>query len=205
MSKIKVQCAHCDRAAACAGVYEASEGAVSPACNVCCGHGNEDGWCEPIENFILTSAGLLKSPVPAPSQDAADSSCEDHRTPHCPRCEPERPAVQSDGAPSAFIERTFIRWARRTFSYTPGTDRQPSSQSASPLASRISGLTNTRNSSCVAEISMTITLLCTSTWVAARPTPGAAYMVSAMSLINLRILSSTRSTLVATLCRRGSG
>ena len=28
---------------------------------------------------------------------------------------------------------------------------------------------------------MTMTRLCTSTWVAARPTPGAAYIVSAMS------------------------
>ena len=34
---------------------------------------------------------------------------------------------------------------------------------------------------------MTMTRLWMSTWVAARPTPGAAYMVSAMSLINLRI------------------
>src|SRR5262249_42405754 len=63
----------------------------------------------------------------------------------------------------------------------------------------------TCNWSRVAEISITMTRLWTSTWVAARPTPGAAYIVSAMSLINLRILSSTRATLAASLCKRGSG
>lgn len=40
-----VLCAHCEeRAAVCVGAYEGHM-PVAPACDVCCGHGNEDGWC----------------------------------------------------------------------------------------------------------------------------------------------------------------
>jgi hypothetical protein len=41
-------CAHCDeRMPVCIGRYEDS-GPPELACNECCGHGNEDGWCQPI-------------------------------------------------------------------------------------------------------------------------------------------------------------
>jgi hypothetical protein len=41
-------CAHCEELlATCVGSYE--EGAEeTPACDECCGHGNEDGRCKPI-------------------------------------------------------------------------------------------------------------------------------------------------------------
>lgn len=46
-------CPNCKRPATCFGRYEA-HGDVEFACDGCCGHGNEDGWCEPIpfEPFI---------------------------------------------------------------------------------------------------------------------------------------------------------
>ncbi len=52
---------------------------------------------------------------------------------------------------------------------------------------------------------MTMTRLCTSTWVAARPTPGAAYIVSARSRTSFRISGVTAATGAAILRRRGSG
>jgi hypothetical protein len=42
------QCTHCDKPATCIGVYEDPSGAPEPACDDCCGHGNEDGYCNPI-------------------------------------------------------------------------------------------------------------------------------------------------------------
>jgi hypothetical protein len=45
----------------------------------------------------------------------------------------------------------------------------------------------------------------TLTWTAARPTPGAAYIVSNMSSIRRRSSSSTRSTGSETWRRSGSG
>ena len=64
---------------------------------------------------------------------------------------------------------------------------------------------NTRGSLLSSEMSITINCLCTLTWVAARPMPGASYMVSNMSSINARRASSTDSTGVATVRRRLSG
>ena len=87
----------------------------------------------------------------------------------------------------------------------PGTDRQPSSLSSVPDWAMISGLMNTRSWSWVSEMSMTMTRSCTSTWVAASPMPGAAYMVSAMSSTSVRMRSSTAFTGLATVCRRASG
>jgi hypothetical protein len=41
-------CDHCKRRpAVCIGRYE-DDGPPESACNKCCGHGNEDGWCMPI-------------------------------------------------------------------------------------------------------------------------------------------------------------
>ena len=40
------KCAHCGEKAACVGSYCGQP--IEPACNGCCGHGNEDGFCEPL-------------------------------------------------------------------------------------------------------------------------------------------------------------
>src|SRR3990167_1105280 len=87
-----------------------------------------------------------------------------------------------------------------------GTDRQPSSQTIiSSLAQVISGLMSTRGALRSSLVSITTTRSCTSTWVAAKPTPLASYMVSSMSSTNWRMRSSTIATGLATVCRRGSG
>ena len=41
-------CAHCGKPATCFGSYE-SDLTPAYACDDCCGHGCEDGHCEPIE------------------------------------------------------------------------------------------------------------------------------------------------------------
>ena len=87
----------------------------------------------------------------------------------------------------------------------PGTDRQPSSPTCSPSSATISGLISTSSAFFSSETSMTINCLCTSTWVAARPIPGASYMVSAMSAARRRMPSSIFVIGCATLRRRGSG
>lgn len=43
------RCARCGGDAVCIGAYEGAETAEY-ACDSCCGHGCEDGWCEPIED-----------------------------------------------------------------------------------------------------------------------------------------------------------
>ena len=55
------------------------------------------------------------------------------------------------------------------------------------------------------DTSTTITCLCTSTWVAAKPMPGAAYMVSAMSDTSFLRASSNTVTGEACLCSLASG
>ena len=52
---------------------------------------------------------------------------------------------------------------------------------------------------------MTITRLWTSTWVAASPMPGAAYMVSAMSRTSRTMSGPNSVTGAATFFSRGSG
>lgn len=45
-------CYHCgDRPAACYGAYEGSQ-VPATACDICCGHGNEDGWCIQIADML---------------------------------------------------------------------------------------------------------------------------------------------------------
>lgn len=41
-------CHVCGKPATCIGRYEDPEGPIQPACDDCCGHGNEDGHCERI-------------------------------------------------------------------------------------------------------------------------------------------------------------
>lgn len=43
-------CAHCGKPATCFGVYENPEGPIGFACDDCCGHGNEDGWCRAVNH-----------------------------------------------------------------------------------------------------------------------------------------------------------
>ena len=45
------RCAVCGNRATCRGVYEPPmDRAPAFACDTCCGHGNEDGWCEPVHD-----------------------------------------------------------------------------------------------------------------------------------------------------------
>lgn len=41
-------CSHCGGPATCMGAYE-DERNIGFGCDNCCGHGNEDGWCVPVE------------------------------------------------------------------------------------------------------------------------------------------------------------
>ena len=84
------------------------------------------------------------------------------------------------GLALAFCAPTVTRSARVTFSKTPGT-KDSFSVSASPLDAMISGFHERKRWLRSSEISMISNRSCTSTCVAARPIPGAAYMVSAMS------------------------
>ncbi len=66
-------CAHCGEPATCFGVYEDPSGPVERACDACCGHGNEDGWCESIrEAGEAQIAGM-------PASGSVPIKC-----PHCP-------------------------------------------------------------------------------------------------------------------------
>ncbi len=47
-----IRCFHCrKRLATCVGAYEGTKEQLS-ACDECCGHGNEDGWCVPISEYV---------------------------------------------------------------------------------------------------------------------------------------------------------
>src|SRR3569832_314407 len=75
-----------------------------------------------------------------------------------------------------------------------GTERQPSSNSSVPRRATISGLTKLCGALRSSEMSMTMARLKTFTWGAARPMPGASYMVCNMSSSRVRYSSSTRAT-----------
>ena len=43
--------AHCGEPATCFGEYETCDGtSAGYACDTCCGHGSEDGWCEEVDD-----------------------------------------------------------------------------------------------------------------------------------------------------------
>ena len=45
-------CAHCqEKPALCVGQYDNMPETL-PACDDCCGHANEDGFCDPIEDVL---------------------------------------------------------------------------------------------------------------------------------------------------------
>jgi hypothetical protein len=47
---MKNRCAICGKPATCHGKYE-EDTEESFACDDCCGHGNEDGYCDPVESI----------------------------------------------------------------------------------------------------------------------------------------------------------
>ena len=54
-----VSCDNCgERSATCYGAYEGHPS--RPSCDVCCGHGNEDGWCHPIVRFAELPPGFFR-------------------------------------------------------------------------------------------------------------------------------------------------
>src|SRR5690606_22146691 len=85
----------------------------------------------------------------------------------------------------------------------PGTERQPSSITCSPSVSTSRGLIIVRAPS-PSLASKTAIRSPTPIWGAAKPTPGASYMVSFMSSTSLRILSSISSTGFAGVRNTGS-
>jgi len=54
------ECDICGKPASCIGIYDAMEG-EAPACDECCGHGNEDGTCLPIADWVANNLGVLNS------------------------------------------------------------------------------------------------------------------------------------------------
>lgn len=54
----------------CAGAYEDPEAPLGFGCDVCCGHGNEDGWCERLEEVVQEIFEPRGTPVPAPRAPA---------------------------------------------------------------------------------------------------------------------------------------
>ena len=106
------------------------------------------------------------------------------------------------------MARTRARQARLMGTKMPGNDRQPSSAtSVSGLSQTISGLMKTRGGSSSRPpatcASTTKRRSGTPTWIAARPAPLAANMVSAMSATSRR--TSSVSSATATVCCRRAG
>ncbi len=62
-------CLHCGSAATCFGRYE-GHGDVAFGCDTCCGHGNEDGWCKPIDE-------APEDPIAAQLRQDRDQKVED--------------------------------------------------------------------------------------------------------------------------------
>lgn len=60
-------CHVCGKSATCIGEYETCTGNEQHACDACCGHGNEDGHCRPVE-APLPAAPPASGPV-VPRED----------------------------------------------------------------------------------------------------------------------------------------
>jgi hypothetical protein len=53
-------CDHCgERPAVCIGKYDEASGIEELACNECCGHGNEDGYCYGLSALCSVRSALL--------------------------------------------------------------------------------------------------------------------------------------------------
>lgn len=59
-------CGYCGKPATCYGVYENPCRPVTRACDDCCGHGREDGWCSPFGGDCIDCAHAALSPEPEP-------------------------------------------------------------------------------------------------------------------------------------------
>lgn len=91
-----ISCEHCveERPASCIGQYEGDTTRPRYACDTCCGHGNEDGWCSPVQSvrsdaerkvealrdaitgylpFLPSKDGGLKGPGRSAQIDAANA------------------------------------------------------------------------------------------------------------------------------------
>lgn len=91
MSKFKGPskvCKTCKAPATCLGAYEESEN-LEYACDECCGHGNEDGHCEPI-NFKGPSKVCNRCGIEKQLGDYHRSKCKpDKKQPACKQCQKE--------------------------------------------------------------------------------------------------------------------
>ncbi len=56
-------CEFCGNLAMCLGRYETCEGPESYACDDCCGHGNEDGHCERLEDLHAADCACTRCVV----------------------------------------------------------------------------------------------------------------------------------------------
>lgn len=70
----------CGRAATCFGVYECETDPLRFACDTCCGHGCEDGWCKPIAE-LAAYARKLHGEI-----QVFDERMEDGRIQHAQTC-----------------------------------------------------------------------------------------------------------------------
>lgn len=74
-------CSQCrERPATCFGQYDGAE-KPEPACDTCCGHGNEDGWCEPICEDCLNATGGR-----CPAHAEPECTCYELTGGHQPGC-----------------------------------------------------------------------------------------------------------------------
>lgn len=55
-----MRCHICDAPATCVGQYDNME-KPEPACDTCCGHGCEDGYCDPIDEVKVTVIEVFQS------------------------------------------------------------------------------------------------------------------------------------------------
>lgn len=86
-SEMGLNCHVCGKPASCIGRYE-GHGDYAPACDACCGHGNEDGWCKPLavaiaqmSKWIIAAeddplANVLNQPRPLVSRVSDAASAE---------------------------------------------------------------------------------------------------------------------------------
>ena len=62
----------CGRPVTCIGEYEPGSG-VRGACDTCCGHGNEDGWCRPIPDVLYECISDLRARLATAERELAEA------------------------------------------------------------------------------------------------------------------------------------
>lgn len=70
-----LKCTHCGKVAKCFARYE-EHGPAALACDECCGHGNEDGWCVPLDR----AQALLEAEVRLSCDAKAGAEAEELRS-----------------------------------------------------------------------------------------------------------------------------